>query len=102
MLICVTLFDGGDELGELGLVLRADLGQRKNSGSLLVDDCAETSLAFDNLVCVRSLDKRREHFEASLQHMGLPSCGTEQGGRQRAQLGRHRWGSERGLPSCSR
>jgi hypothetical protein len=48
VLVRVTLLDGGDELGELGVVLRADLGQSNDGGSLLVDDCSETSLALDD------------------------------------------------------
>lgn len=48
VLVRVTLLNSGDKLGELGLVLRADLGQSDDSGSLLVDDCSETGLAFDD------------------------------------------------------
>lgn len=48
VLVGVTLLDGGEELGELGLVLSAGLGQGENGGGLLVDDCAETGLALDN------------------------------------------------------
>jgi hypothetical protein len=53
VLVCVAFFDGGDELGELGFVLGADLGECKNGSSLLVDDSAETSLALDDLLFVR-------------------------------------------------
>jgi hypothetical protein len=61
VLLQVTVIDGRDELGELALVLGADLGQSKNSGSLrklvavlakivcetylLVNDGAESGLA---------------------------------------------------------
>ena len=34
VLLNVTLLDGGDELGELGLVLRSDLGDSKDSSGL--------------------------------------------------------------------
>jgi hypothetical protein len=34
VLVGVSLLDGGDELGELGVVLRADLGEGNNSSSL--------------------------------------------------------------------
>lgn len=34
VLVRVALLDGGDELGELGVVLGADLGQSENGGSL--------------------------------------------------------------------
>jgi hypothetical protein len=34
VLVGVTLLDGGDELGELGLVFGANLGQGEDSGSL--------------------------------------------------------------------
>lgn len=43
-----AILDGGDELGELALVLGADLGEGQNGGGLLVDDSAETGLALDN------------------------------------------------------
>lgn len=48
VLVGVSLLDGGDELGELGVVLGADLGQSNDSGGLLVDDSSETSLALDD------------------------------------------------------
>lgn len=48
VLVCVSLLDGGDELGKLRLVLGADLGESEDSSGLLVDDCAETSLTLDN------------------------------------------------------
>lgn len=34
VLVRVTLLDGGDELGELGVVLGADLGQSDDGGGL--------------------------------------------------------------------
>ena len=48
VLVGVTLLDGGEELGELSLVLGADLGQGQNGGGLLVDNCTETGLTLDN------------------------------------------------------
>jgi hypothetical protein len=48
VLLGVTLLDGLDELGELRLVLRADLGDGEDGGGLLVDDRAETGLALDD------------------------------------------------------
>lgn len=48
MLLNEAVLDGRDELGELSLVLRADLGEGKDSSGLLVDDSAETGLALDN------------------------------------------------------
>jgi hypothetical protein len=44
----VAVVDSGDELGELGLVLGADLGKGEDSGGLLVDDGSETGLALDD------------------------------------------------------
>ena len=41
MLLEVTVLDGGDELGELGLVLGADLGQGEDSGGLVDDVSVE-------------------------------------------------------------
>lgn len=46
----VTVVDSGDELGELGLVLGADLGEGKDGSGLLVDDGTETGLALDDNV----------------------------------------------------
>lgn len=48
VLVSVALLDGREELGELGLVLGADLGQSQNGGGLLVDNGTQTSLALDN------------------------------------------------------
>jgi len=48
VLVGVALLDGREELGELGLVLSADLGQGQNGGGLLVDDGAETGLTLDD------------------------------------------------------
>jgi len=44
----VAVVDGGDELAKLGLVLALDLGERDNSGGLLVHDGAQASLALDD------------------------------------------------------
>jgi hypothetical protein len=44
----VAVVDSGDELGELSLVLGADLGKGEDSGGLLVDDGSETGLALDD------------------------------------------------------
>lgn len=49
VLVCVSLLDGGDEFGELGLVLSANFSERKNGSSLLVYDCSETCFALDDL-----------------------------------------------------
>lgn len=48
VLVHEAILDGGDELGELSLVLGADLGESEDSGRLLVDDGAETGLALDD------------------------------------------------------
>lgn len=48
VLVGVALLDGGQELGELSLVLSAGLSESQDSGGLLVDDCAETGLALDD------------------------------------------------------
>jgi hypothetical protein len=54
MLVCVALLDGGDELGKLGLVFGADLGECENGSSLLVNYSTETGLALDDLWFVRN------------------------------------------------
>lgn len=46
----VAVVDSGDELGQLGLVLGADLGESEDSGGLLVNDGTETGLALDDNV----------------------------------------------------
>jgi len=48
VLLHVAILDGRDELGELVLVLGADLSEGQDSGGLLVDDSAETGLALDD------------------------------------------------------
>lgn len=48
VLVGVALLDGREELGELSLVLGANLGESKDSSGLLVDNGTETSLALDN------------------------------------------------------
>lgn len=48
VLVHEAILDGGDELGELSLVLGADLGEGEDSSGLLVDDGSETGLALDN------------------------------------------------------
>jgi len=48
VLLEVTILDSGDELGELVLVLGADLSDGEDSSGLLVDDRSETGLALDN------------------------------------------------------
>lgn len=47
VLLEVAVLDGGDELGELVLVLGADLGQSKHGSSLLVNNGTEPGLALD-------------------------------------------------------
>lgn len=46
----VAVVDSGDELGELSLVLGADLGKGEDSGGLLVNDGTETGLALNDNV----------------------------------------------------
>ena len=46
----VAVVDSGDELGELGLVLGADLGKGEDGSGLLVNDGTETGLALDDNV----------------------------------------------------
>ena len=46
----VAVVDSGDELGELGLVLGADLGESEDGSGLLVDNGTETGLALDDNV----------------------------------------------------
>lgn len=46
----VAVVDSGDELGELGLVLGADLGEGEDSSGLLVNNGTETGLALDDNV----------------------------------------------------
>lgn len=53
VLVHETVLDGGDELGELGLVLRADLGKSEDS----------SGLSFESVI--RSCDKFR---------LNIPSC----------------------------
>ena len=48
VLVGVALLDGLDQLGQLGLVLRAHLGQGEDGSGLLVNNRAETSLALDD------------------------------------------------------
>lgn len=48
MLVHEAILDGRDELGELSLVLSADLSESEDSGGLLVDDRAKTGLALDD------------------------------------------------------
>lgn len=50
VLVHEAILDGGNELGELRLVLRADLGEGDDSSSLLVNDSAEAGLALDDSV----------------------------------------------------
>jgi len=46
--LSVTLLDSLDQLGELRLVLRSDLGQSNDGGSLLVHKSTESGLALDD------------------------------------------------------
>jgi hypothetical protein len=46
----VAVVDSRDELGELGLVLGADLGESEDGSGLLVDNGTETGLALDDNV----------------------------------------------------
>lgn len=50
VLIGVSVFDGGDQLGQFTLVLGSDLGQSENSSSLLVNDRAKSGLTLDDRV----------------------------------------------------
>lgn len=47
VLLEVTVLDGGAELGELALVLGADLSEGENGSGLLVNDGTESGLALD-------------------------------------------------------
>jgi len=47
-LLGVVGLDGGDQGGELSLVLRTDISESQSSGSLLVDNSSKTSLALDD------------------------------------------------------
>lgn len=75
MLLKVTILDSGDELGELSLVLGADLGDGEDSSGLLVDDRSETGLALDNGVRDTHLlaERRKEDNELN----GLDVVGDE-------------------------
>jgi len=75
VLLKVTVLDSGDELGELVLVLGADLGDGEDSGGLLVDDSSETGLALDNGVRDTHLlaERRKEDDEFN----GLDIVGDE-------------------------
>ena len=46
----VTIVNGRDELGQLSLVLSADLGKGEDGSCLLVNDSTETGLALDDNV----------------------------------------------------
>jgi len=48
ILVGIALLNSRDELRELGLVLRLDLGQSENSSGLLVDYSAKAGLALDD------------------------------------------------------
>jgi hypothetical protein len=48
VLVHETILDGRNELGQLRLVLGANLSQGENSSGLLVYHCSETGLALDN------------------------------------------------------
>jgi hypothetical protein len=50
VLLVVGLLDSGGELGELRLVLGADLGDGEDGSGLLVNDGSETGLALDDAV----------------------------------------------------
>lgn len=51
--------DGTDQLGQLALVFTAHLRESNNSGGLLVDDRAQTSLVLDNAVWHAHLSAKR-------------------------------------------
>jgi hypothetical protein len=75
VLLKVTILDSGDELGELSLVLGADLSDGEDSSGLLVDDSSETGLALDNGVRDTHLlaERRKEDNELN----GLDVVGDE-------------------------
>jgi hypothetical protein len=75
MLLKVTVLDSGDELGELVLVLGADLGDGEDSGGLLVDDRSETGLALDDGVRDTHLLAKRGKEDDELN--GLDIVGDE-------------------------
>jgi len=65
VLVHEATLDGLDELGELGLVLRADLSEGEDGSGLLVDDGTETGLALDDGVRDTHLlaERRKEDNE---------------------------------------
>ena len=89
VLLVVALLEGGDELGELSLVLGADLGQgedgsglgllsewltmyhRSSMKYLLVDDSAETSLALDDGVGSTHLAAERGKEDDKLNRVDI-------------------------------
>jgi len=75
VLLKVTVLDSGDELGELVLVLGADLGDGEDSGGLLVDDRSETGLALDDGVRDTHLLAKRGKEDDELN--GLDIVGDE-------------------------
>jgi hypothetical protein len=75
VLLKVTVLDSRDELGELVLVLGADLGDGEDSGGLLVDDRSETGLALDNGVRDTHLLAKRGKEDDELN--GLDIVGDE-------------------------
>jgi hypothetical protein len=75
ILLRVTLLDGLDQLGQLGLVLRSDLGEGEDSGGLLVDDRSESGLALDD--GVRDTHLAAERREEDDQLDGVNIVGNE-------------------------
>jgi hypothetical protein len=54
VLLKVTLLDGRDELGELGLVLRADLGDGEDSSGLVAENVSHTACYRWRIPCGRN------------------------------------------------
>lgn len=78
VLVGVALLDGREELGELGLVLGANLGQGQDGGGLLVDDGTETGLTLDN--GVRDTHLAAESGEEDNELNGVNIVGDEDEG----------------------
>lgn len=79
VLLKVTVLDSRDELGELVLVLGADLGDGEDSGGLLMDDRSETGLALDNGVRDTHLLAKRRKEDDELNGLDIVRDEDERG-----------------------
>lgn len=75
VLLEVAVLDGRAELGELALVLRADLGQGEDGSGLLVNNGTESGLALDN--GVRDTHLAAESGKEDNQLNGVNIVGNE-------------------------